>query len=77
MYQFILARMEQHPVSSHFKFNRGKFSAVKVHMPYYQKLHKKYYSDISYFSTSNFNHLNEIIIWSVDFICIELLTRMI
>ena len=29
MYQFILAYIEQHLVSSHFKFNRGKFTTAK------------------------------------------------
>ena len=36
----LLACIEQHTVSSHFKFNRRKFTAEKVHMPYYPKLYK-------------------------------------
>ncbi len=32
MYQFILTCIEQHPVSSHFKFNRGKFTTAKVRL---------------------------------------------
>ena len=50
MYQFILECIEQNPVSSHFKFNRGKFTAATVHMSYYPMSYiKNYYSDMSYY----------------------------
>ena len=61
MYQFILACMEQYPVSSHF--NSMENLQLQKYMSYYPMYHiNNYYSDISYFSSLNCNHLNKIML---------------
>ena len=50
----------EHQVLSYLKFNRKNLQLQKYmsnNLKYYLKiLYKKFFSDISYFSTSNFNH---------------------